>query len=107
MSKIRYIAPAALAALLAPAALTVPAAAKIACEGPYQLSGGSEIRTPYCEDTYLAHVAQGYGMAVAGAEIRHNFNTKRRVCEVIGHDTRVAEICTGMRPEDRSKIWVP
>jgi hypothetical protein len=87
--------------------LSGAADAKIRCDGPYQLSGGNYIATPYCEDNYLATVARGYGMRVSGAEIRNNYNAKKRVCQVIGHDTRVAQICIGVRPEGDKKILVP
>lgn len=88
-------------------AASLSAEAKIRCDGPYQLVGGSTIATPYCEDNYLAAVARGYGIGVSGAAIRHNYNTKQHVCHQIGHDIRVANICSGLRPEDRSKILVP
>jgi hypothetical protein len=81
--------------------------AKILCDGPYQVSGGNYLPTPYCEDNDLAAIARGYGMSVSGAEIRHNYNAKKRVCQVIGHDTRVSQICIGVRPEGNRKLLVP
>lgn len=107
MSTLRNLTIVAMTAVTMLPLLATGAEAKIRCDGPYQITGGGQIRTPYCEDNYLADVARGYGIKVAKSEIRHNFNAKRRVCEVIGHDNRVAEICTGMRPEDRTKIWIP
>jgi hypothetical protein len=83
------------------------ASAKINCDGPYQIVDGSPIATPYCEDNYLAYVARSYGIGVSGREIRRSYNTKRHVCQTIGHDTRVANICAGLRNEDRPKIFEP
>ncbi len=107
MSKFGKFTLAALAILSMPAVMASTAEAKIRCDGPYQMSSGYPIRTPYCEDNYLAEVARGYGMAVSGAEIRHNYNAKKRVCQSIGHDTRVSQICIGARPEGRKNIWTP
>jgi hypothetical protein len=81
--------------------------AKILCDGPYQLSGGHSIPTPYCEDNYLAAVARSYGHGVSGSEIRYNYNAKKRVCQWIGHDTRVSQICIGARPEVGKRLWTP
>jgi hypothetical protein len=54
-------------------ALTIGAAeAKIRCDGPYQLTGGNTLRTPYCEDNYLAFVARVYGHDVSGALFRQS-----------------------------------
>ncbi|MFO1172245.1 MAG: hypothetical protein U1E49_14920 [Hyphomicrobiaceae bacterium] len=107
MSTVRTMIVASLAMASLQALAGSPAQAKIRCDGPYQIVGGSSLPTPYCEDNYLAAVARGYGIGVSGAAIRHNFNTKQHVCYQIGHDIRVASICSGMRPEDRSKLLVP
>ena len=68
----------------------------IACKGAYQITSGGLIATPYCEDTYLAKVAQSYGLRVSSRSIRQNFNKKREVCYAVGHDTRVSDICAGL-----------
>jgi hypothetical protein len=89
---------------LAAAALTLgagDASAAIRCQGPNQIINGEPLATPYCADAYLAVVARQYGVAVSGAEIRSNYNRKRRVCELIGNDIRVSSICAGLRPSDR------
>ncbi len=85
------------AAVTVPVLSGIPAAQAINCRGQYQISGGREISTPYCEDNYLATVARGYGSRVSSAEIRNNPSTKREVCRFIGHDTRVQHICQGWR----------
>lgn len=107
MSTIKNCVAASLAIISLQAIASLPAHAKIRCDGPYQIVGGSSLPTPYCEDNYLAAVARGYGIGVSGAAIRHNYNTKQHVCHQIGHDIRVANICSGMRPEDRPKLLVP
>ena len=107
MRTLRNLCLAALAATALQVVATGAAEAKIKCEGPYQLTGGYTIRTPYCEDNYLAYVARGYGIGISGAEVRHNYNAKKRVCQSIGHDSRVSQICIGARPEGRKKVWTP
>ena len=107
MRTLQCLVLAAITAIVMQTALAVTAQAKIACDGPYQMTTGYPIRTPYCEDNYLAYIAQTYGIHVSGAEIRHNYNAKKRVCQIIGHDTRVSQICIGVRPEGRKKTWTP
>ncbi len=81
-------------ALVALTATTHTASAGIRCKGPYQiLSGGSLIYTPYCGDGYLARVARTYGTRVSAKAIRNNPNKKKEVCEFVGQDIRVSEIC--------------
>lgn len=80
---------------------TSPAAARIQCDGPYQLIEGSKVATPYCQDAYLAHVARSYGSSVSAEGIRHNPNLKESVCRFMGADIRVKDICSGLRDEDR------
>lgn len=88
--------------------MAVPAEAAIRCEGAYQVVRGDLIATPYCEDNYLAFVARDHGMRVSGRAIRASYNTKRRVCEFVGHDIRVQSICSGLTNEDRrGRIWTP
>lgn len=86
------------AALLA---IAVPgqSEAKIRCNGPWQIIKGQSIATPYCGDTYLAKVARGYGSRVSAQAIRNNPNTKREICQWIGHDIRVSDICAAYRNE--------
>lgn len=78
----------------------VPAAAKIRCNGPYQIVNGNEISTPYCGDNYLAAVARSYGSGVTAREIRQNPSKKQEICSWIGYDTRIQEICAGYRNDE-------
>ena len=73
--------------------------ARIRCNGPWQIVDGSEIASPYCGDRYLARVAREYGMRVSARAIRRDISVKDEVCQLIGHDNRVSDICTGFRIE--------
>ncbi len=79
---------------------TTPASAKIRCNGPYQIVQGNELATPYCGDNYLAQVARGYGSSVSARAIRQNPSKKEEICNWIGHDTRVQDICAGFRNDE-------
>jgi len=75
-----------------------PAEAAIKCHGVNQLNKYGPIRTPYCEDNYVAYVANHYyGMHVSANAIRHNPNYKEEICRQIGHDIRIKEACIGFR----------
>ena len=69
------------------------AEARIVCKEGFQLSGGQEISTPYCNDNYVAEVARKYGMRVSNEEVRNNPNRKDEVCRLVGHDNRVRDYC--------------
>lgn len=77
-----------------------PADAAIRCNGPYQIVQGNEIATPYCGDNYLAQVARSYGSKVSARAIRQNPNVKQEICQFIGHDSRVQDICAGLRNDN-------
>ena len=80
--------------------LATPASAKIRCNGPWQITRDGQIATPYCGDNYLARVANGYGSRVTARMIRQNPNKKAEICQWIGHDIRVQDICAGFRNDD-------
>lgn len=84
-----------------------PAAAAIQCDGNYQIVQGRPLSTPYCRDTYLAKVANEYGLRVTANQMRWNPSEKARVCRVIGHDNRVFEACTGYRPDSDRRFFLP
>ena len=84
--------------LLTPLLFASTAHAAIRCDGPYQVvRGQGDILTPYCEDNYLAKVARTYGVRVSGSTIRHNPNRKLEVCQFMGFDPRVFDICSQYR----------
>ena len=79
-------------------AISAEAYAGIKCSGRYQVvSGHGHLATPYCADEYLARVARGYGTRVSGSAIRRNPSRKEEICQFIGHDSRVADICSKYR----------
>ena len=73
--------------------------AKIQCDGRWQTNSGLRISTPYCEDAYLASVAQSYGSRVSAEALRQSPTTKRLICNFVGADIRVRDICEGWRDE--------
>jgi hypothetical protein len=91
----------AAAALLGSAFALLPqgaAQARVVCDGEFQVSSGSAIATPLCQDRYLAEVARGYGMRVSATDVR-NPGVKQEVCQFIGYDNRVYTMCSGWRNE--------
>lgn len=70
-------------------AATGPARAAIKCDGDYQVVGGHEVATPYCEDNYTATVAQTYGLHVTKQEMRDNPARRSEVRRMIGYDLRL------------------
>jgi hypothetical protein len=87
-------------AVLAMAA-SVPAAARIQCQGNFQMSKYGPIATPYCEEEQIALVARSYGWKVSGAEIHNDPLKKVYVCQIIGSDSRLKGSCAGYGPENR------
>ena len=88
------------AAIALTAAGTMPAHA-ITCRGSVQINKTTQIITPYCEHEEMAQIARTYGIKTTGKRLRNNVNHKQRVCEFIGHDVRLASVCSGLRREDR------
>ena len=94
------------AAGLAITAMITPAEARIRCKGRYQIVQGRLHATPYCENTYLAHIAQQYGMRVSSRAVRDNIHVKQEVCRTVGYDNRVRDICAGLMSHGRGGgIW--
>lgn len=76
-----------------------PADAALRCNGAYLQTKSGEVRTGYCEDEYLAQVARTRGDRVTGAQIRASFSLKGQVCQLVGNDIRVDDICKQFRRE--------
>ncbi len=66
---------------------------KLKCQGQYQLVDGSLISTPPCQEAYIAKVARSYGYKVSARQIRKNPNKKVSLCQRLGHDIRISNIC--------------
>jgi hypothetical protein len=93
----------AVAALLA-ISLADPAAARIECQGNFQITKYGPIATPYCEEENIAHVAQSYGWKVTAAEVHDNPLKKVYVCQILGHDNRLKGSCAGYGPENYGPV---
>lgn len=66
---------------------------KLKCKGPYQVIQGNLLATPPCENAYIAKVARTYGYKVSAKQVRNNVHKKMEICQHIGHDSRISELC--------------
>jgi hypothetical protein len=82
-------------------AASVPAEARIRCDGNFQIVNGQPHATPFCQDENLARVARSYGMRVSGDAMRHSPSAKQRVCAFLNGDIRVREACHGYGQDGR------
>ena len=79
------------------AGMAPQANAAIQCRGNAQvIPGGGLHIAPYCEDHYLARVAQKSGSKVTFRQIRTNPNLKQQVCFFLAGDIRVSSACAGL-----------
>lgn len=88
--KTLFAAAALSAAFITTGITTQPAEAAIKCVGPSQVNPYGLIRTPYCEDNYLARIA-----GMNPYKVRRNPHAKQHACKLVGHDPRVSDICHG------------
>lgn len=95
-------------ALIGGLAVAASPASAIECEGNFQIQrSGDLIATPYCEDNYLAEVAEEYGAEVSAARIRENPSYKSRICRIVGYDNRVRSTCAPYRNERGRNRFLP
>ena len=98
----RYL-PSAFATLAVTAVLALaaasPAAAKIQCQGQFQVTKYGLISTPYCEEENIARVARSYGVNVTGAQVRNDALKKVYLCQTLGNDIRMKGSCGAYAPE--------
>lgn len=80
-------------ALLALAAIPDSAAAKIKCQGIFQVTKHGLISTPYCQELEIARVARSYGWKVTDAQVRNDPLKKVYICQVLGGDNRLKGAC--------------
>jgi hypothetical protein len=71
------------------------AAARIRCQGEFQVTTYGLIATPYCGEEEIARVARSYGSRVTAAEVHNNPLTKVYLCQTIGYDWRIQSPCAG------------
>jgi hypothetical protein len=97
-----------LAALAVLALVTITlaelAAARIQCQGNFQISKYGPIATPYCEEEQIALVAQSYGWRVTVAEVHNNPLKKVYLCQILGYDNRLKGSCAGYGPENYGPV---
>ena len=85
------------AIMLLSTALLQPAAARILCEGEFQVTQYGLIATPYCGDEVIARVAHSYGWREA-ATVHTNPLSKVYICQTLGWDWRLQSPCGGYSP---------
>jgi len=82
-------------ALLSAASLH-PAAARILCNGEFQITKYGPIATPYCGDQVIASVAHSYGWRDSAAQVGTNPLAKVYICQTLGrYDWRLQGPCAG------------
>jgi hypothetical protein len=79
------------------------AAAKIQCQGNFQVTTQGLIATPYCEEEQIARVARSYGWKGTASQVHNNPNTKVYLCQRFGGDNRLKGSC-GAYSE---RPWIP
>lgn len=79
-----------------------PSAAKIRCQGIFQINKTGLVSTQICRDRQIARVARSYGWRVSDAEVRNNPLKKVEICQAIGGDTRLQGACGAY---GRQNIW--
>ena len=84
-------------ALLSAASLH-PAAARILCDGEFQITKYGPIATPYCGDQVIASVAHSYGWRDSAAQVGSNPLAKVYICQTLGTDWRLQGPCAGYVP---------
>ena len=84
--------------LLSSTALFQPGAARILCQGEFQVTKYGLIATPYCADEEIARVANSYGWHREAATVRTNPLSKVYICQTLGWDWRLQSPCAGYLP---------
>jgi hypothetical protein len=84
--------------VLASTASLHPAAARILCDGEFQISKYGPIATPYCGDQVIARVANEYGWRESAAQVGSNPLAKVYICQTLGTDWRLQGPCAGYVP---------
>jgi hypothetical protein len=72
-----------------------PAAARILCDGEFQISKYGPIATPYCGDQVIARVAHEYGWRESAAQVGSNPPAKVYICQTLATDWRLQGPCAG------------
>ena len=70
-----------------------PVAARIQCQGNFQITKYGPVATPYCEEEQIAIVAQSYGWHLSTSEVHNDPLKKIHACTVLGSDVRLKGSC--------------
>ena len=70
-----------------------PAAAKIRCQGIFQVNKNGLVSTQICRDRQIARVARSYGWRVSDDEVRNKPLKKVQICRALGGDNRLKGAC--------------
>jgi hypothetical protein len=70
-----------------------PAAAKIRCQGIFQVNKNGLVSTQICRDRQIARVARSYGWRVTDDEVRNKPLKKVQICRALGGDNRLKGAC--------------
>lgn len=70
-----------------------PAAAKIRCQGIFQVNKHGLVSTQICRDRQIARVARSYGWRVSDDEVRNKPLKKVQICRALGGDNRLKGAC--------------
>ena len=76
-----------------------PAAAKIKCQGIFQVNKNGTYATPLCQDREIARVARSYGWKVTDAQVRNDPLKKVNICLAPGNDNRLKGACGAYSPD--------
>lgn len=68
-------------------------AAKIKCQGIFQVTKNGLISTPYCQEEEIARVARSYGWKVTANQVHNDPLKKVRICRALGNDNRLKGAC--------------
>jgi hypothetical protein len=88
-------------ALLMTAATSLPASAKIKCDGngnQYNSAAGGYIPSPYCGDKLIAQIS-GYPFNGPNG-VKQNPSVKAEACRFAGSNIKINHLCAGHLPED-------
>ena len=79
--------------------LALPAAARILCDGEFQINQYGRFATPFCGVQVFARVAYEFGWRESAAQVGNNPLAKVYICQTLGNnDWRLQGPCAGYVP---------
>jgi hypothetical protein len=70
------------------------ASAGIKCNGEYQVVGGQEISTPYCQNRHLTKILRSRGIGVSQARLENSRLYKSQMCQLASPEPTLLTACT-------------